>query len=87
MAYEIPSISYCRGALSEIIEDGHSGLLVEAANTPAMCAAVSKILRDPPAAKKMAEAARFHIQQNFSAQKMVATTLQLYESLAPHPKS
>jgi glycosyltransferase involved in cell wall biosynthesis len=86
MAYEIPSISYRRGALGEIIEDDNSGLLVEAANTPAMCAAISRILRNPPAAKKMAEAARLRIQQNFSAQKMVAATLQLYESLAPHPK-
>jgi glycosyltransferase involved in cell wall biosynthesis len=85
MAYEIPSISYRRGALGEVIEDGQSGLLVEAANTPAMCAAISRILRDPPAAKKMAEAAHLRIQQNFSAQKMVAATLVLYESLLRRP--
>jgi L-malate glycosyltransferase len=85
MAYEIPSISYRRGALGEIIEDPQSGLLVEAANTPAMCAAISKILRDPHATKKKAEAARLRIQQNFSAQKMVAATLALYKSLLRHP--
>jgi glycosyltransferase involved in cell wall biosynthesis len=84
MAYETPSISYRRGALGEIIEDDKSGLLVEAANTPAMCAAISRILRNPPAAKKMAEAARLRIQQNFSAQKMIESTLNLYESLARH---
>jgi L-malate glycosyltransferase len=81
MAYEIPSISFNRGALGEIIEDGRSGLLVEAANTPALRDATLKILRDPQAAKKMAEAGRTRIEQNFSAQKMVDSTLELYKSL------
>jgi glycosyltransferase involved in cell wall biosynthesis len=81
MAYEIPSISFNRGALGEIIEDGHSGLLVEAANTPALHSAIAKILRDPAGAKKMAEAGRQHIIENFSAKKMVEATLGLYESL------
>jgi glycosyltransferase involved in cell wall biosynthesis len=80
MAYEIPSISFNRGALGEIIEHGNSGLLAEAANTAALHSAIAKILRDPPAAKKMAEAARRRIIENFSANKMVEATLRLYES-------
>jgi len=84
MAYEIPSISFNRGALCEIIEHGHSGLLVEAANTPALNSAITKILRDPAAAKKMAEAARQRIIENFSSNKMVEATLRLYESLLKH---
>ena len=83
MAYEIPSISFNRGALGEIIEDGYSGLLVEAANTPALHSAIAKILRDPAVAKKMAEAGRERIIENFSANKMVEATLGLYESLGP----
>lgn len=86
MAYEIPSVSFRRGALGEIIEDGRSGLLVEAANTPALREAVLKLLRDPQGAKKMAEAGRIRIEQNFSAQKMIAATASLYESIARPPK-
>jgi glycosyltransferase involved in cell wall biosynthesis len=86
MAYEIPSISFNRGALGEIIEDGHSGLLVEAANTPVLQSAIAKILRDPASAKKMAKAGRHRIEQNFSAQKMIDETLRLYQSLAPRAK-
>jgi glycosyltransferase involved in cell wall biosynthesis len=82
MAYEIPSISFNRGALGEIIEDGHSGLLVEAANTPALHSVIAKILREPAAAKKMAEAGRQRIIENFSADKMIDETLRLYRSLA-----
>jgi glycosyltransferase involved in cell wall biosynthesis len=81
MAYEIPSISFRRGALGEIIEEGRSGLLVEAANTAALRDAVLKFLRDPRAAKKMAEAGRIRIEQDFSAQRMITATAGLYESL------
>jgi glycosyltransferase involved in cell wall biosynthesis len=81
MAYEIPSISFRRGALGEIIEEGRSGLLVEAANTAALRDAVLKFLRDPRAATKMAEAGRIRIEQDFSAQRMITATAGLYESL------
>lgn len=82
MAYEIPSISFSCGALGEIIEHRKSGLLVEAANTERLCEATLQLLRDPAAAKKMAEAGRKRVEQNFSAQKMVSATLALYESLS-----
>jgi L-malate glycosyltransferase len=81
MAYEIPSISFHRGALGEIIEHGKSGLLVEAANTPQLRDATLQILRDPGAARSMAEAGRLRIEQNFSAQKMIDSTIALYKAL------
>jgi L-malate glycosyltransferase len=81
MAYEIPSISFNRGALGEIIEEGKSGLLVEAANVPALQSAVARIFRDPIAAKKMAQAGRLRVEQNFSADNMVEGMLSVYQSL------
>jgi glycosyltransferase involved in cell wall biosynthesis len=82
MAYEIPSISFNRGALGEIIEDGQSGLLVEAANLPALQNAALTILRDPLRAGKMGEAGRKRIAENFSAQKMIEGMIAVYETLA-----
>src|SRR4029077_20318367 len=82
MAYEVPSIAFNRGALGEIIEHGRNGLLVEGADTPALCAAIARILRDSVAAKKMADAGRLRVAQNFSGQKMVDESLRLYASLA-----
>lgn len=82
MAYEVPSIAFNRGALGEIIEHGRNGLLVEGADTPALCAAIARILRDSVAAKKMAAAGRLRVAQNFSGQKMVDESLRLYASLA-----
>jgi glycosyltransferase involved in cell wall biosynthesis len=88
MAYEVPSISFNRGALGEIIEDRKSGLLVEAANLPALQSATLSILRDPVAARKMGEAGRKRIADNFSSEKMIEGTLCVYEALergaSPH---
>jgi len=82
MAYEIPSISFNRGALGEIIEDRQSGLLVEAANLPALQNAALAILRDPLRARKMGEAGRRRIAENFSAQKMIEGMIAVYETVA-----
>jgi glycosyltransferase involved in cell wall biosynthesis len=86
MAYEIPSISFNRGALGEIIEDTQSGLLVEPKDVPALRDAALEILRDAMRARKMGEAGRKRIAENFSADKMIEGTLRVYESLAqPRP--
>jgi L-malate glycosyltransferase len=81
MAYEVPSISFNRGALGEIIEDGRSGLLVEPKNVPALTNATLTILRDPARATTMGEAGRKRIAENFSAQKMIEGTIGVYETL------
>ncbi len=81
MAYEIPCISFLRGALGEIIEDGKSGLLVEAANVSALCTATRTILNDPARARSMGQAARRRIEEHFSARHMVAGTICVYEQV------
>jgi glycosyltransferase involved in cell wall biosynthesis len=86
MAYEIPSIAFRRGALGEIIEDGKSGLLVEAANVPALQAATAVIVRDPAYAKRMGSAGRQRIEENFSADRMVEGMISVYKGL-PHDLS
>ena len=83
MAYEIPSIAFRRGALGEIIEEGHSGLLVEARNLPSLRSATAAILRDATYAKKLGEAGRQRIEENFSADRMVEGVIQVYGTLAP----
>jgi glycosyltransferase involved in cell wall biosynthesis len=82
MAYEIPSIAFHRGALGEIIEDTKSGLLVEAADVPALQAATAAILRDSAYAKSLGAAGRERVQQNFSTEKMTERMIQVYAALA-----
>jgi glycosyltransferase involved in cell wall biosynthesis len=81
MAYEIPSIAFDRGALGEIIENGESGFLVEAASVPALQRATTALLRDPAQAKKMGEAGRRRVEENFSADRMVEGMIRVYQSV------
>ena len=81
MAHEIPSIAFRRGALGEIIEDGKSGLLTAAADTPELCNALRKILKDKALAKSLAEAGRRRVQDCFSAERMVEGIIRVYKEV------
>src|SRR5215469_3594157 len=85
MAYEIPCIAFRRGALTEIIEDGRSGLIVSGPDVGEITAAVKKILLDRDFAHLLGESGRARICDNFSADHMVEKTLQIYEELLGGP--
>jgi len=79
MTYEIPSIAFRRGALSEIIEDGTSGLLVEAANVAELTSAIRRVLQDRSLAKTLGGNGRHRVETCFSADRMVEGILRVYE--------
>jgi glycosyltransferase involved in cell wall biosynthesis len=81
MAYAIPSIAFRRGALAEIVEDGKSGLTVSGPEVSEICQAVVHILRDREFARRLGEAGRTRVEQNFSADRMVEQTARIYDEL------
>jgi glycosyltransferase involved in cell wall biosynthesis len=81
MTYEIPSIAFSRGALTEIIEEGKSGLFVSGPEVGEISAAVKRILSDPQFARSLGKAARVRVAENFTAEHMVNHTLRIYEEL------
>jgi glycosyltransferase involved in cell wall biosynthesis len=84
MAYEIPSIAFNRGALGEIIENEKSGLLVSGPDVAEIHHAIVKILRNQALAKKLGEAGRKRVQDNFSAERMVEGMIGVYEESLRH---
>jgi glycosyltransferase involved in cell wall biosynthesis len=81
MAYEIPSIAFARGALTEIIEEEKSGLFVSGPEVSEISAAIKRILSDPQLARTLGQAARVRVAENFTAGQMVEGTLKIYEEL------
>lgn len=81
MAQRIPSIAFRRGALAEIIEDGKSGLIVSGPEVGEICEAVALILRDRDFARRLGEAGRTRVEENFSADRMVEGTTEIYDEL------
>jgi glycosyltransferase involved in cell wall biosynthesis len=61
---------------------GVTGALVPPADSGALAAAVSGLLADPERARALGRAGREHVEQHFTAARMVAAYLRVYEDLA-----
>jgi glycosyltransferase involved in cell wall biosynthesis len=81
MAYQIPSIAFRRGALTEIIEHGRSGLIVSGPDVQEIRGATKRILDDRIFARQLGSAGRARVTENFTADHMVEGTLKIYEDL------
>ena len=66
----------------EVVRDGETGLLVPPARPDALAAAVVGLLDDPGLAARLGGAARSEIQAEFSLERMVKETQNLYLDLA-----
>lgn len=73
MACGTPVVAYRRGALPEVVDDGHTGFLVDTVEEMAEAIGAARKL-DPGVCRAYAEA-------NFSATRMAASYFHLYESV------
>jgi glycosyltransferase involved in cell wall biosynthesis len=74
------------GGIPEAIEDGRTGLLVAPRHPDQLAAAIVRLLRDPALRESLGAAARAHVVDAFSAERMVENTLAVYQSrLAARP--
>jgi glycosyltransferase involved in cell wall biosynthesis len=83
MAYEIPSIAFSKGALSEIIEHEKSGLMVSGPYVMEISEATKRILRDRAFAASLGREGRKRVQEHFSAERMVEGMIQVYREVLP----
>ncbi len=73
MACGTPVVAFAKGAAPEIIVDGRTGRLVPPGDVDAMCAAVAEAEQLDPLE------CRSHVEDQFSAERMVAEHVQLYQ--------
>ena len=65
-AHRLPVVSTKVSAIPELIEDGATGLLVEARDPKALAAAMARLMDDPALAKKLARAGDDRVRSRFS---------------------
>ena len=75
------------GGLAEVVEDGETGLLVPTRDPSALAGAIVRVLRDPELRRRYGEAGLTRAQNAFDVERMVAETLQVYESLPAKPRA
>jgi glycosyltransferase involved in cell wall biosynthesis len=74
----IPVVASDVGAISEIVADGVTGILVEPGNTTGMEAAIQQLLHDDQLRGEMGRAARCRVEELFSLSGAVRHTVDTY---------
>lgn len=82
MAARAPVVATRVGGTPEAVEDGVTGLLVPARDAGALARAIGTLLADRELARRLGEAARQRIADQFSIERMVNQTARLYTTLA-----
>jgi glycosyltransferase involved in cell wall biosynthesis len=81
MVNEVPVVATRVGGMTEIVEDGKSGLLVEPGNPSALAQAILRLLTDDGLRKSMGEAARRRAMELFSWEKIAGDLLDHYRQM------
>jgi glycosyltransferase involved in cell wall biosynthesis len=81
MAAGKPVVASRIAALTEIVVDGETGLLVEPENPKAFAEAIAWLLTHFEEARRMGRRGREHILRHFSAERMSAQTMSLYSKV------
>lgn len=79
MATALPVLATAVGGNAELVDDGHTGLLVPAGDVEGMARALLSLARNPERAAEMGRAGRQRVEQRFSLQAMVAAYQALYD--------
>jgi glycosyltransferase involved in cell wall biosynthesis len=78
MALSKPVIATSVGGLTEVVEDGKTGILVEAKNSKAIASALSKLLMAPHLRESMGAKGRERYEKMFSLNDMLKKMEELY---------
>ncbi|MGC1484348.1 MAG: glycosyltransferase family 4 protein [Candidatus Acidiferrum sp.] len=80
MAMALPSVSTARGALREVVDNQRTALVVEP-SAQEFAAAMSLLMDTPELRDRLGQAAREEVIERFSADRMVANTIHIYEDV------
>jgi glycosyltransferase involved in cell wall biosynthesis len=81
MACGLPVVATRAGGVPEVIQDGKTGILVAPGSEKELARGLAMLLRDGSLRRQLGTAARSHVLENFSEEKMLRETLSLYTQL------
>ncbi len=83
MLLGVPVIATAVGGVPEVIDNGHTGLLIEPGSAVAMAEAMKKMVRSASLGRQLAYEAKRHVQENFSPKRQRSLLEMLYNTLLP----
>ena len=81
LAAGLPTVASRVGGNAEIVQQGVTGLLVPAQDSVALAESLLQLLRDPARAEEMGRTGQAYVRSNFSFQRMIEKTDELYTEL------
>ena len=81
MASGLPVVAFDTGGVSELVEQGVSGIVLPCGDEQALLRETGRLLSDPQRCGEMGEAARARILERFSVEGMIERTAALYEEV------
>ncbi len=81
MASGLPVITCPIGGISEVVEDGGSGLLIPPGDVPALDAALTRLLSDGQMRLKLGERGRRLAEERYDARRNVARIVQIMHEI------
>ena len=81
MASRLPIIATQIGEIPTVIQNGRTGVLVPANDPELLAAAIIELLRDPAKRERFGSAARQLVEEEYSAERMTADYLRVYEEV------
>jgi len=81
MACGLPVVATRVGGIPEYVAEGETGLLVPPRDPQALAAAIESLIVDPARREALGRAGRRRVEERFTAERMVAQTVQLYRRL------
>jgi glycosyltransferase involved in cell wall biosynthesis len=81
MASCLPLVATAVGEVPSLVQDGRTGLLVPPEDVPSLAQAILTLLQDPTLRQRLGEAARALVADEFSADRMTADYLSLYQQV------
>lgn len=81
MAAGRPVVATAVSGSTELVIDGETGVLVPPADPEALASAIEGLLRDRKGAVAMAAAARDRVRRDFSVDRMISSTAEIYRDL------
>jgi glycosyltransferase involved in cell wall biosynthesis len=82
MAAGLPSVATAVGGIPSLLKDGVSGLLVPAADPPALAGALERLAADAGLARRLGEEARRVVERDHSPAAVAAEYADIYSQLA-----
>ena len=79
MASRLPLVATPVGEIPTVVQNGRTGVLVPAEDPELLAAAIIELLRDPAKRERFGSAARQLVEDEYSAGRMTADYLRVYE--------